>query len=36
MGAKTLKGAELRGKTLAVLGLGRIGVEVANGHLLSK
>lgn len=30
---KLLKGAELRGKTLAVLGLGRIGVEVAKRAL---
>ena len=29
MGRKQLKGAELRNKTLAVLGLGRIGAEVA-------
>ena len=30
---KQLKGAELRGKTLAVLGLGRIGAEVAKRAL---
>ena len=29
MGKKQFKGAELRNKTLAVLGLGRIGAEVA-------
>jgi len=32
MGQEKFMGVEVRGKTLGVIGLGRIGAEVSKGH----